>query len=532
MSSALFSESLKNLSALRVSPLVIMLLAFSIGCAQPAEEVADAQGEAQSDAVQDTWTCSTQTDLPGDIVPTVADASQTDLDQYSWDSFLALNASSVEGTIPTSGDTTPLWSQWSSTVDFIENQGGDFGVANYPTTCQNATLPEGKTYSDYRVIAQVDKVNDSIVEAGDVTNTSIEKNRTQGVGFSDPLIAANGHFVRYEIVINEVLFNYVKDLNLYNQAGLAALTGDLSFPAATNDDNGGDPSNANSGAIAVKLAWLNSDGLDTSQFHTADLLVFTPGDYNSTGQDSCELQTMALVGMHLVRKTTKQPNWIWGTFEHKSNTPQCSGLPPQGTGSPSTGSPNTACPDSYSASYTLNPGTDCDGGDCASCNTAPEPNCSGTSSSGWCVDQKATSGFSQLCRQVQTGGQTTVDGYGSAGVNSTCASSLGSSVWANYELISTQWINSSGDKVPTLPVGPIDGSTGEPKQRAYLANVTMESTERSNCLGCHNAGVISADDNPSQPSTDSMFWIAIEVPEGPSSDTASLDTPEDEAAGP
>ena len=485
----------------------------------------DYVAEAPPAAEATAWSCSTSTDLPGDITQTVANASQTDLDQYSWDSFLALAASSVKGTIPTSGDTDPLWSGWSSTVDFIENQGGDFGLPSYPEACKNAAFPAGKTYNDYRVVSQVDKVNDTIDEAGDVTNKDIVKGRAQGVGFSDPLIAANGHFVRYEIVMNEVMFNYVKGLNLYNKAGLAALTGDLSFPPATNDDNGGDPSNSNSGAIAVKLAWLQTDGLTTDDFHTTDLLVYNPAAYSSTKTDTCSVQTMALVGAHLVRKTTKQPKWIWSTFEHKSNTPDCTGLPPQGDGTPGTG-PNQACPTDYTASYTLNPGTVCTGSNCASCNTAPSANCSGTSSSGWCVDQKVTSGFSQLCRQVQTGGTTTVDGYGSAGVNNTCATSLGSSVWANYELISTQWINSANTKVPQLPVGP-SGT-----QKAYLANTTMESAERSNCLGCHNAGVIAADDNPSQPKTDSMYWIAIEVPGGPSSDSASLETKAAHRSGP
>lgn len=504
-------------SKLWMLPLAALVLGLG-ACAGTSDDGADleeaAPAESLAAADSETWSCSTSTDLPGDITQALADASQTDLDEYSWDTFLALNADSIEGTIPSSGDTAPLWSSWSSTVDFIENQGGDFGTANYPTACQNATFPAGKTYSDYRVLSQVGKINDSIQEAGDVTNTDIEKGRNQGVGLGSPLIAANGHFVRYEIVINEVLFNYVKGLNLYNKAGLAALTADLNFPSATNAVNDGDPSNANSGAIAVKLAWLNTAGLDTSKFHTTNLLVYTSGDFNSTKTESCEVQEMALVGMHIARKTTKQPKWIWSTFEHNLNAPTCTGLPSGGTeaaGAP----PNQNCP-AYTSSYTLNPGTNCTGDTCASCNTAPAQNCSGTSSSGYCADQTATTGLSQLCRQVQTGGTVKVDGYGSDTVNATCATSLGSSVWANYELVSTQWINASNTKVPQLPVGHNGG------QRAYLANTSMESTERSNCLGCHNVGVISAADNPKQYSTDSMFWIALEVPGGPSSNTASL----------
>lgn len=455
--------------------------------------------------------CSTSTDLPADISVAVADADQTDFDEYSWQSFLGLNASSVEGIIPTTtdADTTPLWSSWSSTVDFIENQGGTFGKHYYPEACQTATVPSGTTYSDYRPVSQVAKVNDSFDEAGDDSGTDVVTDRTQGVGLTAPLIASNGTFARYEILLNEVAFDYVSQQGFFTAASLdSSNASNIAFPAATSDDNGGDPSSAASGSIVLKLAWVDATGFDSSQFHTEDLLIYSDGSITTSGDDICELQAMALVGMHIARKTTKQPNWTWSTFEHANNAPTCDGLPPDGDGTPGNG-PNTSCP-TTSAAYTFNPGTPCTNGDCASCNADPSPNCSGVSSTGYCVDQTVTTGFNQICRQVTTGGtpngtdQSTA-GYGSATLNSECDGNLGGSVWANYELVSTQWTNSSGNQVPTLPVGPNGAS------KAYLANNTMESFERSNCLSCHNNAVISASDNSDQPHTDSMFWLAIEV---------------------
>ena len=45
-----------------------------------------------------------------------------------------------------------------------------------------------------------------------------------------PLIDRNGAYVRYEILINEPMYNYIRENRLYNQTGLKAVQ-EIAFPA-------------------------------------------------------------------------------------------------------------------------------------------------------------------------------------------------------------------------------------------------------------------------------------------------------------
>lgn len=50
----------------------------------------------------------------------------------------------------------------------------------------------------------------------------------------------------------------------------------------------------------------------------------------------------------------------------------------------------------------------------------------------------------------------------------------------------------------------------EPQPRPYLANTSMESYGRSNCIGCHKAATIMMDPSTSL-STDMMYWLQLEA---------------------
>jgi hypothetical protein len=53
-----------------------------------------------------------------------------------------------------------------------------------------------------------------------------------------------------------------------------------------------------------------------------------------------------------------------------------------------------------------------------------------------------------------------------------------------------------------------DGSSLAP----YLANTTMESYERSVCMGCHQGAAVPAGNKVS---TDLMYFLQLEVPAAP-----------------
>jgi len=460
--------------------------------------------------------------LPADMIPSQecdhsSDPDQCDFDNYSWQTFLALNAPRVGGAVSTTGDNTPQWAGWSSTADLL-NQGsnpGPSGSRYYPDVCKS--IPN---YQDYRVIDQVGKVDDAFLEA-----------KTGGLS-ANPVIASNWTFLRYEILLSPATYNWVVSqglhtvsaLKAYAQAGTA-----VNFICGDGAYMGGDPANPQMGAIVLKLAWMDVTGFNPEDYHTEQLIVYTPAFRNNTGQATCELKTMALVGMHIAHKTLNQPNWIWSTFEHYNNAPDCTALPSDGNEEGNDG-PSESCPDSGGYNWNFF-GTICDSGvACQTCNKAPASNAEAgqcvnpatPDATAWCVDKPPNPirGLSRICRQFPV---NTI--YPTAGEwNMECEFALRGSVWGNYELISTQWIDqdthttcqnnqTSITATDPLPKTPVKGKNGA--KRPFLGNTSMESYERSNCTGCHMKGLnttFGVDGTDYTINNDFMYWLVLEVP--------------------
>jgi len=76
--------------------------------------------------------------------------------------------------------------------------------------------------------------------------------------------------------------------------------------------------NGVTGAIELKAAWMEVNDLQNPKWKryklsTATVLDPTTGKLRNT--------TVALVGLHVLHKTAKQPTWVWATFEHIDNVP-------------------------------------------------------------------------------------------------------------------------------------------------------------------------------------------------------------------
>ncbi|HXT22670.1 MAG TPA: hypothetical protein VN923_18130, partial [Thermoanaerobaculia bacterium] len=325
-----------------------LLLAFSVllllALAVPIPWAAS--GEPASAAYAATsGSCSIAYNFPGDIGAFGSDPpDQEDLDIYSWQLFLALNAPAVGKSVSTSGDNSTLWGGsvanpisssnpgFSSTDDLLEavttSYVPPYGTHYYPAACKLV-----KGYQSYRVVDELDKVDDSFFEA------------TVGGLSNSPAIANNGTFVRYEILISPITYDTIVSNKWYQTSVLNSLTAPLSFPCGQQSAGGANagPATQGIGAITIKNAWMDAAGVDTSKFHTEKLLVFTAGAENNSGQDTCELKTMALVGMHVAHKTTQQAGWTWSTFEHSANAPDCTNVPPPPTQAKQTVA-NLTCP--------------------------------------------------------------------------------------------------------------------------------------------------------------------------------------------
>jgi hypothetical protein len=125
-----------------------------------------------------------------------------------------------------------------------------------------------------------------------------------------------------------------------------------------------------------------------------------------------------------------------------------------------------------------------------------------------------------LCRQVP------ISSYPDAAVwNTACQQALGTSVWSNYSLISSQWGTSAfaaGCNNVAAQIsgagftGPVNDTVILPlvasgsAMKSLLANTSMESYDRSNCIGCHAKAHIS-NDNGTALSTDLMYFLQLQV---------------------
>jgi hypothetical protein len=220
---------------------------------------------------------------------------QLAFDFNSWLSFAALNA-------PASGGRRQ-WQGWQDLSDLMLETGAappPFGTSlPPPTICTGGA-------AGAPVIRQISKTptTPTISVAGQPLNTG-------------PLIDQDGNYARYQILVNKPMYDYVVSNGLYSKAGQKRFSGKIQFPAGetTKDTTGG-----RIGAIVVKVAWKVLSGRDDpAAFLTTQGYVYTPA---SAGvREACRTGTLGLVGMHIVHKEQREPQWNWATFEHLGNVP-------------------------------------------------------------------------------------------------------------------------------------------------------------------------------------------------------------------
>ena len=284
-----------------------------------------------------------------------------------------------------------------------------------------------------------------------------------------PLLDPQGNFVRYEIRVNLGEWTYINSAQLYNskrQDQAAPITFPSTGINALSDQ-----------AIEVKSAWkeLTQAEIASNRFYTSQAFILDP----STEPPTCSgPTTMGLVGLHIAHKTQHQPNWIWSTFEHVANAPT------QGQPIPAGATYNF-----YDPQCTVT-GVACD------TNCVPQQ---------W---QSLANG-APLCRAGQTISQVVrvipiPDGSGqmpdqsqppnTQTLNTQWQAALAGTVWANYQLVSTQWTA---------------GTTVIP---ARLANTTMETYFQNDsfgsCILCHGTATTASQNNDA----DKSFLLSRPIP--------------------
>lgn len=289
-------------------------------------------------------------DVPGD--PSLVfkfinpETTQSMFDSYGWKTFVALNWPN-KGLNPTTkkpqrgeanknlpfsanSENPTVWETYKPTFEVFQPGNIEWDPVNQPWN-QEAPSPVGTDCGggdegyDF-VVTMSSKARDVANETGQAFAGSF--------GF---LMDQDSHQVRYEVLFNRTEFEYLisngraATLNL-TPGGPKGEVNKVNFPDTKTDEK------YKEGAMEIKSAWkelcLTSDcnhqdaenlAAAKKKFFVRDALIYNAED------TTCRLAPMALVGLHIIRKTYFAPQWIWITFEHQDNVPDAGQENPQGT---------------------------------------------------------------------------------------------------------------------------------------------------------------------------------------------------------
>ncbi|HEY9422756.1 MAG TPA: hypothetical protein VIW92_15180 [Thermoanaerobaculia bacterium] len=268
---------------------------------------------------------------------------------------------------------------------------------------------------------------------------AVNPNSTQQA-FGGALYDQNNNVVYYEAWMNQTEYDFITGCQFYNTGCMAAAPVGTSLP---------------SGTIEVKTSWRVLSG-PSPDYYTVQGVVGS----------SCTPVTLGLVGFHLVANTPIHQEFIWATFEHKSNAPDCPGTgvtPPAGGWS------------------FFNPNCTSGGKPCA-------------------VNQQNTIP-TQVCRVTPYGGGDSQNVANIQSINQSVYSTMEKlaatdpqkygfyNVWSNYFMTGNLWTNN----------GELPPSSSNFKGSTLNANTTMETFAQNtsgftNCFSCH-----SEEPQPSHP---------------------------------
>ena len=289
-------------------------------------------------------------DLPGDVPadPSVvfkylgAEATQIMFDVFAWKSFIAMNwpnrgpnpnpphdpqRGEPNKNLPfvANEDMPAVWETYKPTFEVFQPGDVSWNPADQPWNQKRPDIKgiNCKRLEDEMVLTMSSKARDVANETGQAFAGSF--------GF---LVDQDNEKVRYEVLFNRTEFEYLIDedraatLNLTPGGPKDQLT-KINFPDNRDD------AKYRTGSIEVKSAWKKlcldascqqRDALNLEEakkkFFVRNVLIY------DEGIDSCWREDMALVGLHIARKTYYAPQWVWITFEHKDNVPDNDNIDP------------------------------------------------------------------------------------------------------------------------------------------------------------------------------------------------------------
>lgn len=412
------------------------LLTMASALILPAEDVAESKppDPVQSPALPYT------VNPPADLSP----AEQTPwFDHFAWQSFVALNwpvkrtsgGRMIRG-VPDKKATVGelgrprVWESWRTVFDLFREDGAKPPAWNAP----EALRPPGS-----------EKVKGYFANLTDTVNQAM----------AGPLIDQNGHYIRSEIHVNRVFYDFVRNNGYYLRSNLPALGSGataLRLPMGRSGDH-----EKAYGVIELKASWARmAPTMDPTAYYTTEAWIEKVGTTQGDGMKA----RVGLIGFHIAVKTAPFKGWVWATFEHKDNTPD---LETSGKGKwlLNDGSGKNKSPTGF---YPPNA-------------WLPHPRGTPLPKPGSKTQVYRVNKISASTRKTNRAYQTLLKG----------------TVWENYKLIATQW--PTENERPIDPDGSYPESAGSPFPENDVANSAIETFYQTDlaelpglgnsCMSCH-----------------------------------------------
>lgn len=447
---------------------------------------------------------------PGDTSIT----SQDGLNCFAWQTFIGLNWE-VDPNNPgqPNNNTTPkefgqvgtnqnvVWESYANLKDVMRKNAQPpepWGVpSNSQNTCSDLMDQQSENNKNIRYMASSRTDRDF----------NLSEDTAQAFPSKNPnwLADKNGNIVYYEILMGEDSYNYITDNKLYDldqQKQYLEQNKNIALPQGYDENNV-----SIQGGLELKAAWLKVTDPQNPKwlrFKTTQAYIY---DEQTNG---CMQSTMALVGLHIIRKTASQPQWVWATFEHIDNAPDTNKIKADGTVEGDYTFYNNSCSETNVPSgcqSKIVKGVAVTETSCQS-NVSPAYYLDGT--------QNCPAYPIRISRvfPITDTNDNHVDSINQA-AHQLIKQANADSVFQNYILVNVLWSSAAvNDNQPAgnPPIAPLSTSGETPSLTSTpVANTMLESYAQGfNCLSCHkNASISSRAGTSKKFATDYSFIFSF-----------------------
>ncbi|WP_298769815.1 hypothetical protein [uncultured Shewanella sp.] len=360
---------------------------------------------------------------PSSHLPTsVTDGDNCSFQQFAWQAFSYLLQ--IDSTTK-----QPRFLSWMPTYDIFVDKG------NTPRKWGTATTTDANTCQKER------KENPERLY---LSQTVLENAPVQA-GSNFPLIDQAGNFVYYDILVNKISYDFINQCDLY-QSNCAAKVYEQ-YPSNGSGDNNYANLRFPASSFVLKTAWMLNP-------NTPDDYFVIPGII----ENKCELVDLALVGIHVVGTTQVHKEFIWATFDHYRNAPDCAQIT---SAAPPTGEwnfYNPDCKDCPRNTFQADKPTQV-------CRVHPYGESSVPEQ-----DPENTTNMQQINQSMS---------------DNIKANSSTADYWANYELTGNVW-SQNGNLPATTNFQRGSLSSANVSMETYVQNGVADINPAFNCMSCHN----------------------------------------------